>query len=131
MEKWVEDFARCEELVEEIFEKVSLVISYKNKELEKGTPLEQKQVEKTENWEKIKTLMQGGEEKVKKEQKKLIRGGGEQKSKQNGGRENVEQSKRLENGQKTSRIHRMRKPDRLYCETKIINGGKFKIQKCA
>ena len=75
--------------------------------------------------------MKGGGEKMKKEPKKLIKGGREQKLKQNLGRENVEQNKRLENAQKTSRIHRMRKPDRLYCETKIINGGKFKIQKCA
>ena len=85
MEKLVEDFARCEELVEEILEKVNLVISYKNNELEKGSPMVQKQVEKTENWEKLKTLMQGGVEKVKKEPNKLIRGGREQKSKQNGG----------------------------------------------
>ena len=35
MEKWVEDFARCEELVEEIVEKVSLVIDYKNQEVKK------------------------------------------------------------------------------------------------
>ena len=28
MEKWVDDFARCEELVEEIIEKVSLVTNY-------------------------------------------------------------------------------------------------------
>ena len=65
----MEDFARCEELVEEFVEKVTLVISYKNKELEKGSPLVQKQVEKKENWEKFKTLMQGGSEKVKKNQR--------------------------------------------------------------
>ena len=57
MEKWVEDFGRCEELIEEIFEKVILVI--KNTELEKGSPLVQKQVEKTEYWGKFKTLMKG------------------------------------------------------------------------
>ena len=96
MEKWVEDFTRCEELIEEIFEKLILVISYKSTELEKGSHLVQKQVEKTENWGKFKTLMKGGGEKVKKEPKKLIKGGGEQKSKLNGGRENVEQNKRLE-----------------------------------
>ena len=85
MKKWVEDFARCEELVEEIFKKVSLVINYKNQELKKGSPLVQKQEEKTENWEKIKTLMKGGEkEKANKEKTKFIIGGGEQKSKQNG-----------------------------------------------
>ena len=38
MEKWVEDFARCEELVDEILEKVSLVITYENQEVEKGSP---------------------------------------------------------------------------------------------
>ena len=48
MEKWVEDFARCEELVDEILEKVNLVIAYENKEVEKGSPLVQKQVEKVE-----------------------------------------------------------------------------------
>ena len=53
MEKWVEDFGRCEELIEEIFEKVILVI--KNTELEKGSPLVQKQVEKGN----FKTLMKG------------------------------------------------------------------------
>ena len=127
----MEDFARCEELIEEVFEKVILGIRNKNTELEKGSPLVQKQVEKTEDWGKFKTMMKGGGEKMKKEPKKLIKGGREQKFKQNGGRENVEQNKRLENAQKTSKIHRMRKPDRLYCETKIINGGKFKIQKCA
>ena len=60
MEKWVEDFARCEELVEEIVEKVSLVIAYKKQEVEKGSPLVQKQEEKVENWEKLKILMRGG-----------------------------------------------------------------------
>ena len=45
----------------------------------------QKQEEKTENWEKLKTLIKGGEkERVNKEEKKLIIGGGERKSKQNG-----------------------------------------------
>ena len=46
MEKWVEDFNRCEELVDEILEKVSLVIAYENQEVEKGSPLVRKQVEK-------------------------------------------------------------------------------------
>ena len=46
MEKWVEDFNRCEELVDEILEKVSLVIAYENQEVEKGFPLVRKQVEK-------------------------------------------------------------------------------------
>ena len=59
-------------------------------------------------------MMKGGGEKMKKEPKKLIKGGREQKLKHNGGRENVEQNKRLENAQKTSKIHMMRKPDRLY-----------------
>ena len=53
MEKWVKDFARCEELVDEILEKVSLVITYENQEVEKGSPLVQKQVEKVENWEML------------------------------------------------------------------------------
>ena len=53
----MEDFATCEELIEEFFEKVILVI--KNTELEKGSPLVQKQVEKTEYWGKFKTLMKG------------------------------------------------------------------------
>ena len=81
----MEDFARCEELVEELVEKVTLVISYKNKELEKGSPLVQKQVEKTEDWGKFKTMMKGGGEKMEKEPKKLIKGGREQKFKHNGG----------------------------------------------
>ena len=55
MEKWVEDFGRCEELIEEIFEKVILVI--KNTELEKGSHLVQKQLEKTEDWGKFITMM--------------------------------------------------------------------------
>ena len=59
MEKWVEDFARCEELLEEVLEKVFLVIRNKNTVLEKGSPLVQKQVEKTEYWGKFKTLMKG------------------------------------------------------------------------
>ena len=44
-----------------------------------------KQVEKTEDWGKFKTLMKGGGEKTKKEPKKLIKVGREQKFKQNGG----------------------------------------------
>ena len=39
----------------------------------------------------------------------------------------MEQKKKLENAQKASRIHRMRKPERIYSETKIINGGNFKM----
>ena len=50
MEKWVKDFARCEELMDEILEKVSLVIAYENQVVEKGSPLVQKQVE---NWEML------------------------------------------------------------------------------
>ena len=60
MEKWVEDFARCEELLEEVLEKVILVIRNKNTVLEKGSPLVQKQVEKREDLGKFKTLMKGG-----------------------------------------------------------------------
>ena len=37
------------QLVDEILEKVSLVITYENQEVEKGSPLVQKQVEK-KNW---------------------------------------------------------------------------------
>ena len=48
-----------------------------------------------------------------------------------GGREAVEPNKRLENAQRSTRIHRKRKPDRIFSETKLINGGKFKIEKCA
>ena len=48
-----------------------------------------------------------------------------------GGGGNVEPNKRLENAQKSSKIHRRRKTDLIFSETKIINGGKFKIQKCA
>ena len=93
----------------------------------------QKQEEKTENFEKLKTFMKGGEkEKVNKEEKKLIIGGGEQKSKQNGeGREAVEPNKRLENAPKLTRMNRKRKPERIFSETKMINRGKFKIIKCA
>ena len=43
----------------------------------------------------------------------------------------VEQNKRLENAQKFTRMNRKRKPERIYSETKIINGGKFNIVKCA
>ena len=48
-----------------------------------------------------------------------------------GGRGAVEQNKRLENAQKFTRMNRKRKPERIYSETKIINGGKFNIVKCA
>ena len=40
-------------------------------------------------------------------------------------------NKRLENAQKLTRMNRKRKPERIFSETKIINGGKFKIVKCA
>ena len=59
---------------------MSLVINYKNQKVRKESP-------GAENWEKLKTLMKGGEKKrlkMKNEKKKLIIGGGEQKSKQNG-----------------------------------------------
>ena len=65
----MEDFARCEELIEEVFEKVILGIRNKNTELEKGSPLVQKQVEKTEDWGKFKTMMKGVEKKWKKNQR--------------------------------------------------------------
>ena len=37
----------------------------------------------------------------------------------------------MENAQKRTRILRMRTPEKVYNETKIINGGKFQIFKCA
>ena len=74
MEKWVEDFARCEELLEEVLEKVILVIRNKNTVLEKGSPLVQKQVEKREDLGKFKTLMKGGGR--KKEKRKRLKGAG-------------------------------------------------------
>ena len=43
----------------------------------------------------------------------------------------MEQNKRLKNAQKFTRINRNRKTERIYSETKIINGGKFNIVKCA
>ena len=84
MEKWVVDFARCEELVDEILEKVSLVTDYESEKVEKGPPLVQKKVEKLENWEMLVSLMRGAE-KEKIEEKKLKRGSGERKLKEKGG----------------------------------------------
>ena len=49
MEKWVEDFARCEELLEEVLEKFSLVIRNQKTVLQKVSPLVQKKMEKI--WE--------------------------------------------------------------------------------
>ena len=43
----------------------------------------------------------------------------------------MEQNKRLENAQKLTRMNRTRKAERIYSETEIINGEKFKIVKCA
>ena len=43
----------------------------------------------------------------------------------------LEQYKSLENAQKFTRMNRKRKAERIYSETKIINGGKFNIVKCA
>ena len=61
MDRWVDDFARCEELVDEILEKVSLVTDYESENAEKVTPLKQKKVEKLENWEVLVSLMRGPE----------------------------------------------------------------------
>ena len=59
MEKWVEDFASCEELLDEVLEKVNLEIRNQETGLEKGSPLEQKKVEKPEDFGTLKTLMRG------------------------------------------------------------------------
>ena len=48
-----------------------------------------------------------------------------------GGGGTTEQKKNLENAQKITRINRTRKAEKTFIETKIINGGKFSIQKCA
>ena len=84
MEKWVVDFARCEELVDEILEKVSLVTNYESEKVEKGSPLVQKKVEKLENWEMLVSLMRGAEN-GKNEEKKLKKGSGERKLNKKGG----------------------------------------------
>ena len=47
----MEDFASCEELFDEVLEKVNLVIRYQETGLEKGSPLVQKKVEKPEDLE--------------------------------------------------------------------------------
>ena len=60
MEKWVDDFARCEELVEEIIEKVSLVTNYGSEKIKNETQLVQGDVEKLENCEVPRSLMGGG-----------------------------------------------------------------------
>ena len=70
----MEDFARCEELLEEVLEKVFLVIRNKNTVLEKGSPLVQKQVEKREDLGKFQTLMKGGGR--KSEKRKRLKGAG-------------------------------------------------------
>ena len=77
------------------------------------------------------SLMRGAE-KVKIEEKKLKMGSGERKLKENGeGRGTIEQKNSLENAQKLTRVNRMRKAEKTFTETKIINGGKFSIVKCA
>ena len=60
MEKWVDDFARCEELVEEIIEKVGLVTNFGSEKTKNGTQLVQGDVEKLENCEVPGSLMGGG-----------------------------------------------------------------------
>ena len=84
MEKWVDDFARCEELVEELLEKVSLVTDYGSEKIENETPLVQGEVEKLENCEVLGSLM-GGAEKRKNVKRKMKMCSGETISKENGG----------------------------------------------
>ena len=60
MEKWVDDFARCEELVEELIEKVSLVTNYGSEKTKNDTQLVQGEGEKIENGEVPRSLMGGG-----------------------------------------------------------------------
>ena len=60
MEKWVEDFASCEELLGEVLKKVSLLIRNQETGLEKGSPLVRKKVGKSEHLGKLKTLIRGG-----------------------------------------------------------------------
>ena len=48
-----------------------------------------------------------------------------------GGGGTTEQKNNLENAQKLTRINRMRKAEKTFTETKLINGGKFNILKCA
>ena len=55
----MEDFASCEELLDEVLEKVNLVIRNQETGLEKGSPLVQKKVEKPEDSGTLKSLMRG------------------------------------------------------------------------
>ena len=81
-------------MVDEILEKVSLVTDYTSEKVEKGPPLGQKKVEKLENWEMLVSLMRGAE-KEKIEARKLKKGSGERKLKENGGGGRELQSKRI------------------------------------
>ena len=59
MEKWVEEILSSEELLDEVLEKVNLVIRNREKGLEKGSALVQKKVGKPRDLEISKTLMRG------------------------------------------------------------------------
>ena len=71
MEKFVEDFETCEELLAEVLEKVNLVTRNQEKRTEKGSPMVQK---KEENIKNLETLEGGGKNIL--ELKKLRKGGG-------------------------------------------------------
>ena len=43
----------------------------------------------------------------------------------------MKSEKKLEKAQKRTRILRLKKSEKIYKETKLINGGKFKKIKCA
>ena len=61
----------------------------------------------------------------------MRKGGGEQGIKNIRGQETVKSEKKLEKAQKRTRILRLKESEIFYKETKLINGGKFQIIKCA
>ena len=71
--------------------------------------------------------MRGGGGKVRKKLKKVIKGGGDQKIKNNGGQENVKQKKKLENAQERSRILRVRNQKKFIMKLKLLMGENLKF----